>query len=263
MAWMTDAFLPEQCRGGIGSNGGDVRVGIIVPATNTTVEDDFSLLLPQLLPHRIRFHYARAEYGGVLQPTALKDMKRNALKEAAKLAKAGIDMLAFACTSASFLEGPSSEEALRKHLEDAAGGVPVTTAASAAVSALRSIGAKSIAFISPYPKTIHRRGVDFFRDYGFLVPTDKCLGLKNTRQISSTSFRVVKQLVKETLIASVDAVFVSCTNFRVFRIIEEIEKEVKIAVVTSNQALLWSIVSALTPATRLAGLGQLFRGSET
>jgi len=235
------------------------RAGIIVPATNTTVEEDFAHVVPQLLPHRIYLHFARAQYPGTPRTGPLRAMKESAIEEARKMAKVHLDMLAYACTSGSFLEGIVFEDDLRKSLRKAALDLPVVTAASSSVSALKNIGARSISFISPYHKEIHNRGVNFFRDSGFSVIKNKCLGFSQTDQIARTSTEAIKQLVKQALDNSIDAVFVSCTNFPIFMKIPAFENEFQIPVLSSNQALLWDIVRTLAPGVCLKGLGRLFR----
>ncbi|TRM84464.1 maleate cis-trans isomerase, partial [Sulfolobus sp. E3] len=54
-----------------------------------------------------------------------------------------------------------------------------------------------------------------------------------------------------------DALFISCTNWRTFEIIDKLEKELNKPVISSNSATLWDIVRRLQVDVQVK-LGTLF-----
>jgi len=56
-----------------------------------------------------------------------------------------------------------------------------------------------------------------------------------------------------------DCVFISCTNFAAASMIEALEADLGIPVVTSNQASLWAALRAAGLNVRIEGYGRLMR----
>jgi len=234
------------------------RAGVIVPTTNTTFEDDYARWLPQLRATDLRIHFARAEYPGVLTVDNLEAMVATAVDESRKLARARIDLVAYACTSGSFLKGVVYDEEVQAVLQEASGGLPVVTAASASVTALKSVGAAKITFLSPYPPEVHARGVAYFKEAGFDVIADATLGHNETRFIAASDPATIERLAIEAVAPGSEAVFISCTNFPAWRSIPRLEKALQLPVISSNQAVFWNILGHLVPESRIADGGYLF-----
>jgi maleate isomerase len=57
---------------------------------------------------------------------------------------------------------------------------------------------------------------------------------------------------------NIDAVCLLATDMQTFPIIEPIERELGLPVVTSNQALLWASLRALGVTDKIPGMGRLF-----
>jgi len=58
---------------------------------------------------------------------------------------------------------------------------------------------------------------------------------------------------------AVDAVFISCGNFRTFEILQPLEEDLGVRVVSSNQAALWQALRLAGYREPLDGLGALLR----
>lgn len=234
------------------------RAGVIVPTTNTTFEDDYARFVPQLASHGIRFHFGRAEYPGVLTVDTLAAMKATAVDEATKLSRARIDLLAYACTSGSFLRGVKYDAEVKAALSEAAGGLPVVTAASASVAALKSVGASKITFLSPYPPEVHARGVSYFEEAGFEILAEATLAHNETRFIAATDSATVEGMAAEAVAPDSEAVFISCTNFPAWRSIPRLEERLQVPVISSNQAVAWDILAHLANGSGVTEGGYLF-----
>jgi maleate isomerase len=80
------------------------RIGLLVPATNTVMEDDFA----DLMPSSVRMNVNRMHAGSPRAASAVESLRAMGVQaeEAARvLAMAPVDMIAFGCTSGSFLDG--------------------------------------------------------------------------------------------------------------------------------------------------------------
>src|SRR5262249_55580193 len=82
------------------------KVGLIVPSVNTTTEPEFAWIAPP----RISFHAARV-FMNVTTPEALRAMNREMRRAAELLATLSPDVVAYACTAGSFVDGPDAMRA--------------------------------------------------------------------------------------------------------------------------------------------------------
>jgi maleate isomerase len=87
---------------------------------------------------------------------------------AAEFANAPVDVIAAACTGASYLIGVEEEARIVAEVE-ASRGVPFMTAALASVAALRQMGARRIALLSPYPDDLNRACTPYWEAHGLEV----------------------------------------------------------------------------------------------
>ena len=65
-------------------------------------------------------------------------------------------------------------------------------------------------------------------------------------------------MAKASFIEEADAIFISCTNLRTFEIIEGLEEDLGVPVVTSNQASLWLALRQMDVMEKIPELGRLF-----
>ena len=121
------------------------RIGLIIPATNSTAEPDFNMAVPK----KVTVHAQRMWNTNELTPETTESMNQGAQEAARYLGQAKIDLLVYACTTGSFFEGPAYDEDLLKRLGKEAGAPAISTSGMAA-EALEFLGAKRISVASPY-----------------------------------------------------------------------------------------------------------------
>ena len=155
-------------------------IGVLTPQANTTVEPEFSILLPA----GYSTINARLMSDKTSIATRLVDYFDNYENACAQFANAPLAALAFGCTGASYLAGREREAATLARIE-ASFGVPAVTAASAVVDALHLMGAKSIALSSPYPEALTQTSIGYWESHGFKV-TDAA-----TAQADPTQFHPI------------------------------------------------------------------------
>lgn len=216
-------------------SGWRLRIGLMVPSSNTTMEPEFYHHLPQ----GVTLHSARMTIINAV-PEELLKMTEELEACAESLKTARVDVIVFGCTSGSFLMGKGYDRELEARIEKIAG-VPAVTTSHAVVEALRSKGLKKIAIATPYVDEINVREAKFFSDNGFDVEIIKGLNIAGSFDIGqcppTEAYKLGLEVFKEE--PNVDGIFISCTNFRTFEIIETLFLDIGKPVITSNQASLW------------------------
>ena len=137
-------------------------------------------------------------------------------------------------------------------------GVPTYTTATAAVDALRTVGAKSVAIATPYLSWVYEAERTFFREAGFQVVAINGMERRGGSDINSISDDEIRALVADIDRPAADAIFVSCTDLPVLSLIDELEQIHKKPVVTSNQATYWAAAKT-DGVSPLIGYGTLLR----
>ncbi len=245
--------LPFTLDQGVGAV---ARLGLIVLATDGTVEDEFRRVLAQV--PGVALFESRICNDPEITPETLQAMEAR-LPDCAKVILPGsdLDCLAYGCTSASMVIGP---ERVRDLLLEARRPKTATNPALAALAAFEALGMRRIAVLTPYVRSVNRGLRAFFQSRGVAVPV---LGSFNeaddptVARIDAASIRAAaERLAREP---DVDGLFVSCTSLRLVESVAEIEAALGKPVTSSNHALTWHSLRLAGVETALPGLGELFR----
>ena len=135
-------------------NLGGVRVGLIIPSVNTTIEPEFARMAPE----------------------GLRAMNAEVSSAARLLASVSPKAVAYACTSGSFLEGAA---ALKLQIAEigAITACPVVATSAVMIDALRALGLSRIALATPYLEVLNRIEKQYLESQGFSVVSVHSLGL--------------------------------------------------------------------------------------
>lgn len=230
------------------------RIGVIGPAGNMALEWE----LPRHLPPGFAINHARAlrPGGRGLTADSLRAMADNAVAAAETLIRTAPEILLYACTSGSFVDGPGSEDAVAARIA-AATGIPALTTSRAVLRALDALGARSVHLVTPYPDGINQAEIAFLEAAGLTVTRCDAHACDDARPIGAVSSGETRDLVLATADAA-DVVFISCTNLLTFDIIPDLERRIGKPVVSSNLASLWAVLGAIGAPRTDAGCGRLF-----
>jgi len=228
------------------------RLGLILPSVNTVMEPEFNSVLPK----GVTCYISRMIVRGEFNLSTLIEMAKG-IERAAEELKAVADVIGYGCTSGSFAKGSDWDKKLIERIEKASGH-SATTPTTSLIEALKILGVEKIALATPYTQEVNEHQKQFFENEGFNIVNMKGLNVRKHGgqdvYYPSDAFR----LAKEVVTPNSDAILISCTNFRTFEIIEPLENDLGIPVVTSNQATLWALLRMLNIKNAIDGLGRLF-----
>ncbi|WP_158603966.1 maleate cis-trans isomerase family protein [Cryobacterium tepidiphilum] len=233
------------------------RVGLILPADNVVMEPELgSLAVPGVSFHGLR-----------MTSTVHEQMRQQAIDLGGVLDEMGVDVAVYACAETSFNAGAEMRENLSSLIADNCR-VPVVTATNAMLEAIAAVGMRRASVVTPYApgsgalfeSTLREHGVDVLsathRDFR-LEGGDPREWFHTNRQDS----RTVREMARAVVHPDADGLIVSATNFPALGAVQELEAELGIPVVTSNQSILWWCLTRLgldTAELPLHDLGRLF-----
>jgi maleate cis-trans isomerase len=208
------------------------RIGIIVPANNTTMEPEIA----QLAPFPVTLTVARVVRGpGLLTRADLPGYKANARATAKTLLEVRPDAVFYGCTAAGFLGGPVLDAAFTTELA-ALFGVPVLSTARAMVEILKREGARSVDVISPYSVEVNDALRAFMADAGITVARVASLLAANVDALGRLTADDVYAVAAQRPTTGAQAVFIACSQLPTAGILPQLRKELGIPV--------WSSISA-------------------
>ncbi len=249
---MTDYLkLPFATDGGIGSK---ARVGLVVLATDYTVEQEFRTVFPG---EEISLFSSRIANETAITPKTLAAMEpRISQTVATILPGERLDVVAYGCTSASMVLG---NERVFERIREVQPDAKCTTPSAAAFSAFKAFGAKRIGVLTPYREDVNNIVRSSIESAGFEVPIFASFEEERDPVVARIDAASLETGVSEILKASsVDMVFVSCTNVRLMNAVAGIEKSTGVPVTSSNHAMAWHALRLAGDQSDRPELGRLF-----
>ncbi|MFE3443927.1 Asp/Glu/hydantoin racemase [Nocardia sp. NPDC059180] len=215
-------------------------IGIIAP---------FDLALERELwrwaPLEVSLHLARTPYEPVPVSLAMAELVSNP----AHLTAATRDVLhvepevvAYLCTSGSFIKGLAHERSLREII-CRAGAQDAVTTSGALVEAIGHLGISRISVITPYDEVLTHRLHEFLGEAGCGVVRSDHLGLGGG--IWKVNYRTIAERIFGADHPDAEAIFVSCTNLPTYDIIEPLEMALGKPVLTANQLTMWACLGRM------------------
>lgn len=233
--------------------GGGRRLGLILLSTDETLEYEARAMLAgravNLLHTRIPAH-------AHVTPETLRLME-DAMTAAAGLLPAGLNAVAYACTSGATVIGSATVARL---IQAAHPGVAVTDPLLAATAALRRLGVARIALVTPYLPSISIPMRAAFAQQGIETVSEISFGQQDDWTVARiTEESTLAAILEAGRAEGVEAVFASCTNLRSLGILERAEAALGLPVVSSNLAVIWHLLALGEVPAQGWAPGRLFR----
>ncbi|WP_095858046.1 maleate cis-trans isomerase family protein [Streptomyces sp. Ag82_O1-15] len=159
------------------------------------------------------------------------------------------EVVAYACTSGSFVGGVAGERAMCEAMTRA-GEVASLTTSGALLEALTELAAHRITLVTPYTVSVTQSLEEYLAEAGIQVTGRAFMGL--TRHIWKVPYRDVVDMARRAVRdEGADALFISCTNLPTYDVIPQLEAELRIPVISANQVTMWAALRHL--GTRAVG----------
>jgi arylmalonate decarboxylase len=223
--------------------------GVLIPSTNTTVEIEC-----RLLPMAYQAHVGRlmSSGGGSFSPSRDEDIDY----QSRLLGTARVEIVVLAQTSAS-LFAEDYDDVVTKRMS-AGAGVPAVTSAQAVGRAVRALGARRIAIVSPYSDVVNERAARYFKTKhgldtvaleGFRATDSYAIGQLSPENARDAFTRIDRP--------EIEVLVVPGGNFPTLPSVASWEREFGKPVVTTNQASFWAVLRALGGADKVPAFGRL------
>jgi maleate cis-trans isomerase len=219
-----------------------LRIGLMVPANNTTMEGEILKWLPAGSSCRT-LKIPRG--AGMLTKQTVPAYKAKALELAQQFADEPLDVIVYGCTAAGFIYGPQGDAELASRLA-AATGKRVVTTASAMVKALEDCGAKEVAVVTPYHDHVNEQLTAFLAASDIHVKRLSSFRASTTDELGRISAEQVAQRARETMGEDCDAMFIACSQLPTHAILDGLRRELGRPVWSSIQASAWQTEKRLS-----------------
>jgi maleate isomerase len=224
--------------------------GVLIPSTNTTVEIEYS----RLLPADLQVHVGRLGKAG--NTPFLPSLDADVAYQAHLLGTAKVEVVALAQTSASLFADDYDQVAIQRMQEGA--GVPALTSAVAIGEAVRALGARRIALVSPYSGEVIERAKRYYETrHGLEVLALEGFGATDAYAIGKLGAENARDAFARIDRPEIEILVVPGGNFPTMAHIADWEKQFAKPVITTNQAALWAMLRVMRIGDPMPGLGRL------
>ena len=223
------------------------RIGIVVPFDFALDREYWAFVPPSVSLHvtRTAFHEGPV---GVALAQAVSDLGE-AAEGVRTLVAIEPDVVAYACTSGSFVNGLEGERALREAME-AAGAARTVTTSGALLEALTALGVRRVALGTPYVAELGALLAAFVAEAGFEPVSLANLDLDGG--IADLATSDVERLAAAAHVPGAQAIFLSCTNLPTVGVLAGLEARYGMPVLSANQVTMWAAARAAGIETPLS-----------
>jgi maleate cis-trans isomerase len=224
--------------------------GVLIPSTNTTVEIEYNRLLPPTL----QAHVGRllTSGAGPFSPSLDADIDH----QARLLGTARVEVVGLAQTSASLFAEDYDANVTQRMTNGA--GLPAVTSAQAIGQAVKALGARRIALVSPYSQPVLERARHYYQTkYGLEVLALEGFAATDSYMIGRLGPENARDAFARIDRPEIEALVVPGGNFPTMAFVPDWEREFGKPVITTNQAALWAMMRIMQADEKLPELGRL------
>lgn len=231
------------------------KIGLLVMFDDSVTEPNINDILSRV--DGVSSYSARLNYP-IDQCTVegLSKLYDDVDKSAEQLASLDPNVICFCCTSGSVVIG---EQKLLDAIKKSAPQTLPTTTITAVKNALRELGMKNIAMGTPYIDDINIIEERHLEDSGFSVVNIEGLNIGSSSEICSLPPEPLYRLGKSVDTPEADCVFISCGGLNMLPVIEQLERDIRKPVISSNAAIVWDALSKAGVRQPIDDCGVLLR----
>lgn len=244
-----------------------LKLGVLVPATNCSVESEMWDVLGQNREalagvglHATSIVTPAPRFGNAEELETYKQIFNTNLLEAAATALLAEPQYMIVAFSMEHFYANLEDNAAQPRLVAERTGLGVATWAKAAHAALTKFGVRRIGLLCPFDPTGLANAIGFFESLGYEVGSAAGLGCASGTDVGHVPDAYKEKVIRERLVnAGVDAIVLSGTNFASMALAEKLEPELGIPIVGTNPALLWYALRENGITASLVGGSRLLR----
>lgn len=234
-----------------------IRLGMLTPSSNTTLEPASSALLsdqPDISVHFARFRVVEIS----LREAALGQFDMTPMLAAADLlADAKVHSICWNGTSAGWM-GLESDRRLCAAITERTG-IPATSAVLSLVELFRRAGLRRYGLVSPYTDDVQAKIVANMAREGFDCTAERHAGEHRNFHFADIDAETIARMVGEVAESRPEGVTVLCTNMDAATMTPKLEADTGITIFDSIATALWgSLCAAGVEPHRLAERGRIF-----
>lgn len=236
--------------------GSRLRIGLLVPMDNFVIEPElYALGIDGVSYHTIR-----------LTTDERSRMTLNAAELASQFPELDVDVVVYACGETSALADNGTPLAVGDAIADAAG-LPAVSATQALIEAARALGVQRVAVVTAYRSDRGREMERALQSAGLTVAVAEHRRFSSAdddgREWYATNVQsgeAVYELVRSLPLNGAEAVVITPTNLRSLDVLDRLEDDLGIPVISANQALLWWCLRERDLDAIVPGPGALLKG---
>lgn len=221
-------------------------IGVMTPAMNTVVQPELELLRPEGVTNQMQ----RFRLGG-------DSISDDLIDEAEKLMDCHPVAVAIGLTTDA---GPGGVAKLADRCQqlEAHIGVPVANASAADHEALRLMGVRRVAVVTPFNAEIDQNVKANTEEAGFEVVAIKGTEAPSLPAICETSVATIKSVFDAVAGSDCEAILQVGTALPVVSMIAALEAEYRKPVIACNAAVYWQALRKAGITDQFSGYGRLF-----
>ncbi len=237
------------------------RIGFLVPPGNPTVEPE----MMQLAPEGVSLHFTRMNAEGPAGTHSGQE-ERNLSQVASVpdgvklLAMVSPRVIVMAHTATSYTLGQSREAELVEQME-ALSGARFITAFGSVLEALAHLGARRIAYATPYSAEMTARGRQHLETCGLEVVSSG--HLSNVRNIYEENSERAYMIGRQVDRPDADVIFLSGVGMPTLDALQPLEQDTGKPVISAASAMMWHALRTAGVRCRIEGYGRLLQSNET
>ena len=227
------------------------RIGVIAP-----MDDQVEYAFNKYAPDGVSFNSSRLWFPGPT-PEGLVYLS-DQLEGAAKMYRdQRHDVILFGCTSGSCIKGYGFDKECIARIERASGWPGLTTS-TAVLEAFQALGLNKTVVMTPYPEETNETEKKFLEDNGLEVTSITGVGFNKVGAYSHPSKYFLYRKAKQLKTEGAEVFFLSCMGLATMELVEILEEDLGMPVITSHQASLWACLRHSRIKDKLPNLGKLF-----
>ena len=218
-------------------------IGVLTPQANTTVEPEFCIMLPP----GVAMINARMVSPKDELEARLADYLENLDAAIAQFANAPLGAIAIATTGTSYIAGAAREQELVDRITRQTE-VPFISTGQAVVLALRTLGARTIGLVSPYPESLTQKSAAYWSDQGVAIGGIVRIGTRSDtfHPIYSISAASAEAGVQELAGKKLDAIVLLGTGMPTLEAVLRQAHEASPVLLSCMLCLGWAAINAVT-----------------